>query len=245
MDSSFEGNTLLSVLQDSGMDDPPATLRELVELSEADPCQPTIQVSIPMSGGTIPSLGKDSPDSEVLSSLVQEAATFPGNQTSFVNIDSGTNNRHVSISEELAAHIYNRRLLIRLYDGNYPNPESSSELKDVQWRTERYYLSFAGGDDLKKLSHIRVLDHFLAGSVARHAVRSAADRLRKAKMELAKTEQRVDAIRATWPEPRFQNLDDYMSHQHDLSEQIWKGTVDINQPEQPVSTGPSLPTDPC
>ena len=221
------------------MDSPLPTLPELVKLSEPDPRLPTSQVTTPTLGETITSLGETSIDSEGLSSLVQEAATFPGNQTTFVNIDSEIASRHVSMSEELDAHIFNRRLLIRLYDTDHPSPESCSELKDVLWQTERHYLSFASGDDLKKLSHIRVLDHFLAGSVARRAVLAMADQARKPKSETTETKQRFDAMRATWSEPRFQSLDEYMNHQGGISEQILTGTVDINEPAQPVSGKPN------
>ena len=77
MDSAFEPSTLLSVLQASGMDNPPATLRELVELSEPDPHQPISQGTITTLEENIPGLGVNFSDSEALSSLVQEAATFP------------------------------------------------------------------------------------------------------------------------------------------------------------------------
>ena len=100
------------------MDSPPATLRELVELSEPNPHQPISQGTILTLGDTIPNLGEKFIDNEALSSLVREAATFPGNQTTFVNTDFAPTGKHVSISDELDAHVYNRRLLIQLYDAD-------------------------------------------------------------------------------------------------------------------------------
>ncbi len=238
MDHSFEPSTLLTVLHTSGMDSPPATLHELVELSQPDPYRP--EELVPTFRDIFPGVGPQSVNCERLSILAQEAAMFPGNQTTFVNTNSGPTSTHVGISEELDAHIFDRRLLIQLYDADYPSPESSSELKDAQWKSERYYLCFAGSEDLKKLSHLRVLTGFLAGSVARREIHKASQLARKAKTQAmnAYQKQRFDAIRASWPETTYQSLDEYMNHQHDLSEQIWYGTVDINQPERPASRSP-------
>ena len=239
MDPSFDANTLCSVLQHSGMDSPPATLRELVDQSEPDSQQKSDRVAIKTLGQTLSGFGERFIDDEALARLVREAATFPGNQTTFVNIHTGTTEtpgKPVNISEELDAHIYNRRLLIKLYDADYPNPEACPELKNVNWETERYYTSLASSEDLEKLSHLRALDHFLAGSVARRESRSAARKSRQTKAEAMRMEQRrrFDAIRGSWPEPRFNGLDEYVNYQHDLSEQIWDGTVDLKAPEAPV-----------
>jgi hypothetical protein len=237
MSSSANTNTLLSMVRESGMEDPPATLRELVEQSEPEPYIPADPFAIPTEKWGDPGFGEKCISKATMRKLAREAATFPETRTAFITPAANPSNGPKTLSEELDWHIFNRRLLIRLYDADYPDPEACPELKQVKWKTERYYACFANTEDLQKLSHIRVLEEFLAGSVARREARKAVDTARTAGLKALKTEQqrRFDAIRATWPEPKFRSLDEYMNEQHELSERIWNGTVDIQQLEQVVS----------
>ena len=221
------------------IENPTATLRELVDRSVPEPRQTSYTASSTTPENYIDGLSQNIVEDNPMARLVNLAATLPGNQMPFIDTSSGpTGSARVysSIAEELDAHIFNRRLLIKLYDADHPNPEASHELHKLRYR-QKYYTAFASSSDLIKLDHIGMLDHFLAGAVSRCEIRKEQAAVIKARFEEMQDEQKktFDAIKATWPEPRFNSLEAYMSHQESISEKICDGTVDMKDIEHRVS----------
>lgn len=204
-----------------------------------EPRQTSYAGSATTPENNIQGLSQNIVEDDQMARLVNLAATFPGNQTPFIDTGSGRTGSarvYTSIVEELDAHIFNRRLLIKLYDAEHPNPEASPELHKLRYR-QNYYTAFASGSDLIKLAHIRMLDHFLASAVSRCEIRKEQATAISARYEEMQDEQKktFDAIEATWPEPRFDSLEAYMSHQEVISEKICDGTVDIKDTDHRVS----------